>query len=243
MARHERERKARPVKSAAPSLRSLRQAQGKQGEPFISFRASPSRTLRTSKSGCAIPRMRDQQKALAVKERALDVFEGGFVEAEEMAELVEESEADFFANDFIEAGAGGVVRGTVGGVGFDIFPVEDDASRLRRHIPEGVLGARDADEFAHEQIVFVLVACARQGSRGGASRQKLRDAQIAKARPYRTRYRTCAIERSLRGREIFDEDGDVGEQRTIFRGKRGESVSDELVELFASHKNRDQGTV
>jgi hypothetical protein len=86
---------------------------------------------------------------------ALHVFEGGFVEAEEMAELVEESKTNFLANDFIEAEAGRLVVGAAGGIGFDIFLIEDDAGGFRRHVPESMFGARDADEFAHEKIVVI----------------------------------------------------------------------------------------
>jgi len=129
-----------------------------------------------------------------------------FLHAEEVAEFVEDGEADFFAEDFF-GGAAFVCRG-LGGVGFDILLVKDDAGGLRRHVPESAPGARDADEFAHEEVFII----------GDAFR------------------------RALRAGKILDKDGDVREQRTVFRREGGNGVGDELVELFASHKNRDQGT-
>ena len=133
------------------------------------------------------------------RRRASHVLELIFLHAEEVAELVEDGEADFLAEDFF-GGAAFVGRG-LGGVGFDIFLVEDDASGLRRHVPESALGARDADEFTHEEV-FVLGDIFR---------------------------------RALAGREILNQNGDVGEQRTIFRRERGDGVGNELVELFSGH--------
>src|SRR5438876_10477270 len=76
-----------------------------------------------------------------------NIFELVLGHAEVMTELVPERKSDLLAN-FVIGGANG----------FDVFLVEQDMIRTRRHIPTTPCRLRDPDKFAHQQDFIRILA-------------------------------------------------------------------------------------